>query len=173
MSGGSYNYLCNATLSERDDDLRRMYDRLRELEQKKAARRDESKAYGLAADATHRILAALDVPDALSAVWKAVEWRDSSDWGEDQMDNHVLQHAGALLPAHPVPRARARITEEALALVPGGDLTVIGAVGRVRDILTAAGCSVEPHPLELARVERLREEAGRLLEEADTLEASL
>lgn len=28
MSGGSYNYLCNATLSEREDDLRRMHDRL-------------------------------------------------------------------------------------------------------------------------------------------------
>lgn len=170
MSGGSYNYLCHAILSEHTDNLRRMYDRLRELEQKKAARREESKAYGLAADATGRILAALDVPDALSAVWYAVEWRDSCDWGEDQMDNHVLQHAGSLL-AVAEPKPRARVTQAALdALQKGSDLT---AVGRVRDILTAAGCSVEPHPLELARVQRLREEAARLLEEADTIEGSL
>lgn len=69
------------------------------------------------------------------------------------------------------PKPRAQITQEVLELLDrGGGLQ---AVTHARDILIAAGCEVEPHPLELARVMELRAQARRLLDEASLLEDSL
>lgn len=66
---------------------------------------------------------------------------------------------------------RARITQEVLDLLQRG--TGLPAVTHARDILVAAGCEVEPHSLELARIMELRAQARRLLDEATLLEDSL
>lgn len=83
MSGGSHNYLCFAdNLWDREEDLRHMADRLIEL--------------GYAEEAANETIATLfDLQMAkaslneqisrLHKVWKAVEWMDSGDSGEDQL----------------------------------------------------------------------------------------
>lgn len=85
MSGGSYNYLYCAEVSDllcnRDEDLHRMEDRLREL------------GYGgealLTAWLRHRASAAreslLQDQQRLGPIWQAVEWLDSGDWSEEQV----------------------------------------------------------------------------------------
>jgi hypothetical protein len=84
MSGGSYNYLCFAAdlydLAQKREDLEAMHDRLAALPWARTA-----------ADETARILAALDRLDSrirnspeLREVWRAIEWWDSCDTGEDQ-----------------------------------------------------------------------------------------
>lgn len=87
MSGGSYNYLC---FKDADDILGRIQD-LRDM----ANRLD-----GLCPEAAAETRAIFDGPRSLYAelekrierlgpLWKAVEWRDSSDWGQDQLDQAI------------------------------------------------------------------------------------
>lgn len=90
MSGGSYNYLAeheSGSLEARRGDIEAMRGRLAELEAQRvpgAAR---------AARLTRHVLIHLDLAEAraqeLADVWHAVEWRDSSDWGDDTM-RHAL-----------------------------------------------------------------------------------
>jgi hypothetical protein len=82
MSGGSYNYLCDATLLDREYDVRRMADRLQEMSHRhvaiaKAARKTQLLVYLMEL--------VQEAGDDLHNVWHAVEWRDSNDWGDDQM----------------------------------------------------------------------------------------
>ena len=74
MSGGSWNYLCYADLTNRTYDVEKMAEELRYLGFEKAA------------DETLRIHKAMvlaeDLRIGLQEVWRAVEWRDSSDIGE-------------------------------------------------------------------------------------------
>lgn len=94
MSGGSYNYLCYATLCEQVDDLRKMRDRLRELrldQSVRGGRRELAMTYKYAELQTQMILDAMNVPKALADIWHAVEWRDSGDWGQDQLESSVLE----------------------------------------------------------------------------------
>jgi len=83
VSGGSYNYLCHADA----DDILRMHSSLRSM----ADRLDE-----LCPEAAAETRAIFDGPGSLYAeleariarlkgLWKAVEWRDSCDWSEDQL----------------------------------------------------------------------------------------
>jgi len=87
MSGGSYNYLYNADA----DELRR---RRKELCKMAARLREMSHAYA-AAD-TDLLLAKVAMFDAfardidaealnLRSVWRAVEWLDSGDSGEERV----------------------------------------------------------------------------------------
>lgn len=83
MSGGSYNYLyCHVTgLEEQRSDIERMEERL------------QASGYYAAARATREVLYMLDaaerIAQSLHDVWLAVEWRDSNDWGEDQVREAV------------------------------------------------------------------------------------
>lgn len=87
MSGGSYNYLClaagNQQLGDHRGDLRAMVERLEQLA------RDGVPGAGLAAQRSRSVERHLQLADRLAEtledVWHAVEWRDSADWGEDQM----------------------------------------------------------------------------------------
>lgn len=95
MSGGSYNYLCHAfdldDLLEKRGSLREMADRLAGL--------------GYAEDAakeTEELLALLNQwrvraevrRNRLAAVWKAVEWLDSGDSGEDDVREALAAYRG-------------------------------------------------------------------------------
>lgn len=95
MSGGSYNYLCYALdlddLISKRGDLREMADRLAGL--------------GYAEDAakeTEELLVFLNQWSVraevrmkrLSDVWKAIEWWDSSDYGEDDVHEALAKYRG-------------------------------------------------------------------------------
>lgn len=87
MSGGSYNYLCyhSDSLSEHRSDLESMAERI------------EGLAYaGQAAADTRRVLALLDEAQRLAGhladVWRAVEWWDSGDYGEDQVVEEMAKY---------------------------------------------------------------------------------
>lgn len=85
MSGGSYNYLyCHASgLEAQRGDIEAMRDRLQGLEGSKAP------GAAKAARATRMVLNHLklaeDHAQQLAEVWRAVEWRDSGDWGDDEL----------------------------------------------------------------------------------------
>ena len=86
MSGGSYDYLFIAEdLFDRYHTIEAMRDRLAELGH-----------VGAAAD-TQRVLDGLDQAKSqaksLSEVWRAVEWLDSGDSGEDQVAEAVAAHS--------------------------------------------------------------------------------
>jgi hypothetical protein len=95
VSGGSYNYLCFHTdnLTEHLGDLEEMSKRLDGLPW----------ASDAAAD-TRRVLALLEqafqVAQGLGEVWRAVEWWDSADWGEEQVREETDRYrAGCSVPA--------------------------------------------------------------------------
>lgn len=84
MSGGSYNYLCTRVqpLDEQRCDLENMARRLEGLEWA-----------GAAAAETRRVIRLLDeanaAADRLAGAWRAIEWWDSCDWGEDHARRDV------------------------------------------------------------------------------------
>lgn len=167
MSGGSYNYLCYATLSDRQGDLEAMFGRLNELANEHAGE-PSGIGYRRAARATKRILDTLEVPDGLSRIWKAVEWRDSCDWGEDQMDEEAVEVMNML----PDPRPVVTITTGVLDALQTGrhDLET---VTRARAVLEASGCRVQSHALEEREIAGLKERAAALLRQAKLLEGTL
>lgn len=86
MSGGSYNYLFVADTPEeamgKSEDLKNMADRLtRDYPEHPVTRFTRR----LAATSVERI------PREVNDVWHAVEWRDSNDWGQDQLDKVMEQ----------------------------------------------------------------------------------
>lgn len=92
MSGGSYAYLCDADPTDvlgRMPRLRDMADRLDGL-------------CPAAAEKTRAIMALYDELDQrideLKGIWKAVEWRDSSDWSEEQPMEAVAKYVGTPVP---------------------------------------------------------------------------
>lgn len=96
MSGGAYNYLYTAAepwsgrLGTQRADLERMRDRLDQL----AA--DGVEGAHRAAFRTRVVLAHLEradtVAQSLTQAWHAVEWRDSGDWGREQMTEVLAQY---------------------------------------------------------------------------------
>lgn len=79
MSGGSYSYICwkgSSDIGGYRQEVGRM-----------AARLDGLGYHVIAAD-TRAVLAKLDELDAMLSPmerpWRAIEWWDSHDWGEDQ-----------------------------------------------------------------------------------------
>lgn len=94
MSGGSYNYLyCHmGGLEAQRGDIEAMRDRLQGLA--------EQGVPG-AAKAVRQTMMILDHFDraerhaqALTDVWHAVEWWDSSDYGEDQVHEALAEYLG-------------------------------------------------------------------------------
>ncbi len=83
MSGGSYNYLCWASTPQ---ELGARYDTIRDMADDLAAFGPEA---AHAAAATKKVVTALDnaaaVAKPINAVWKAMEWYHSSDWGRDRL----------------------------------------------------------------------------------------
>ena len=83
MSGGSYDYLCRADSDEifgRWSSLREMAARLDQVCPEAAA---ETRLF---AEGKGTLLQAVETHlERLKPLWKAVEWHDSGDWGEDQM----------------------------------------------------------------------------------------
>jgi hypothetical protein len=91
VSGGSYNYLYSHAggLEAQRGDIEAMRDRLQELEKQRvpgAAR---------AARQTRMVLNHLKLAEqhaqTLSEVWRTVEWRDSGDYGDDQVDEALAE----------------------------------------------------------------------------------
>ncbi|MGW4493761.1 hypothetical protein [Streptomyces sp. NPDC004376] len=101
MSGGSYNYLAEhqpGDLEARRGHIEAMRDRLTELETQGvpgAAR---------AARLTRYVLIHLDLAEQraqeLADAWHAVEWRDSSDWGDDTMREALADWAAKTDPRY-------------------------------------------------------------------------
>ncbi|WP_331763094.1 hypothetical protein OG571_47195 (plasmid) [Streptomyces sp. NBC_01369] len=91
MSGGSYNYLyCHvAGLEAQRSDLEAMRDRLAELE------REQVPGASKAARLTRYVLIHLDLAEAkaqeLADVWHAIEWRDSGDYGDSQVEEALAK----------------------------------------------------------------------------------
>lgn len=121
MSGGSYNYLCFADAGDvlqRRSTLAEMADRLDELCPEAAA---ETRALF---DGPRSLYAELEARLArLTDLWQAVEWRDSSDWTDQQVAEAVEKfraqgHAAAAL-VDDVARTQeiARLTMHAVRLL--------------------------------------------------------
>lgn len=87
MSGGSYDYLCFADAEDvlgRHRNLRAMADRLDKLCPEAAA---ETRAIF---DGPGSLYAELEARlTRLTDLWQAVEWRDSGDRGQDQLDKAI------------------------------------------------------------------------------------
>lgn len=91
MSGGSYNYLCykdSGNINEGRQDAHEMRDRLTELGYLDAAKETESVILMLDAFEV-RLQARID---RLNEVWRAVEWCDSGDSGEDGVKKAVEKY---------------------------------------------------------------------------------
>lgn len=86
MSGGSYNYLCDAfdldDLLKKQSDLRDMADRLAALGYARDAATETEELLTMLRQFEVRATVRLS---RLADVWKAVEWTDSCDWSEDSI----------------------------------------------------------------------------------------
>jgi hypothetical protein len=96
MSGGSYEYLCFKDASEllsasHDEPLQRMTDRLAALGYAPdAAAETQAVLYQLRQSRT-RIQTHID---RMRGIWRAVEWWDSSDSGEDGVVKALAEYRG-------------------------------------------------------------------------------
>lgn len=93
MSGGSWNYLCYKDIDElmngsSTELLQDMVDRLNSAGFKDVAQ-DTQRLVEYIKSASIRIETLFE---ALSPVFKAVEWFDSGDWGEETLNNEVLKY---------------------------------------------------------------------------------
>ncbi len=106
MSGGSYDYLFRNLddLGRRRGDITAMAERL------------EKSGYAAPAEATRRVLRALDlarlIAEGLEDVWHAVEWADSGDYVEDQVRDAVERYSQ---PFNPV-RAFAELVRDGVIM---------------------------------------------------------
>ena len=84
MSGGSYNYLCHKDFVGHAalDDLSNMVDRLAGLGYADDAARESAELLMIIRQFETR---AEVIADRLNGVWKAVEWWDSCDSGEESV----------------------------------------------------------------------------------------
>jgi len=83
MSGGSYDYLCfkdAGELAQHEETLQRMADRLARLGYADDAAKETMEVLLEMRQALNRLQTRIS---RLSGVWKAVEWWDSCDSGED------------------------------------------------------------------------------------------
>lgn len=124
MSGGSYNYLCWARdledLNGKRDTLREMADRLAGLgyAQDAAAETEELLVMLQQWEVRATVRAA-----RLAEVWKAVEWWDSCDSGEDDVRGALAAYRGEPGQAEINPRARRAYGMTNEQQIPAGDLS--------------------------------------------------
>jgi hypothetical protein len=108
MSGGSYNYLheLNHGLEGQRSDIEAMRDRLLAMSEGDHTELPQAAA-AQAAAATQNVLDLLNQArthaQTLRGVWHAVEWRDSGDYG----DNQVAEALTAYQEQHATPKAPA------------------------------------------------------------------
>lgn len=93
MSGGSWNYLYNKDIDElmngsSTEILQDMADRLNSAGFEDVAK-DTQRLVEYIKSASIRIETLFET---LSPVFKAVEWFDSGDWGEETLNNEVLKY---------------------------------------------------------------------------------
>ena len=96
MSGGSYNYLCFKTPAElmayeMEDPLAWMIDRLAKLGYAKDAAQESMAVLAELRAAKVRVGV---MADRLSDIWRAVEWWDSGDSGEDILKLELAKYRG-------------------------------------------------------------------------------
>jgi len=92
MSGGSYSYLCYKDadqILEHLSELEDMRDRLAELEYAADAAQETAE---LILIINQFFVRAGEVIDRLAPVWKAVEWWDSGDSGEDNLKKTLVEY---------------------------------------------------------------------------------
>lgn len=93
MSGGSFNYLCWSTgegLFKQQSDLKDMVAALNDLGAEDAAK--ETRDLLVAIETISKRLDAK--VERLSAVWKAVEWMQSGDWDQEELNTALRQYRG-------------------------------------------------------------------------------
>lgn len=91
MSGGSYNYLCYESfpeIMERTEDMETIAYRLIKLGAKDIAE-DIRDLINYCKDAKQTIM---DACERLHEVFRAVEWFDSGDIGEDDMQKEIKRY---------------------------------------------------------------------------------
>jgi hypothetical protein len=95
MSGGSYNYLCHtydlAGLLDRHADLEEMSERLAGLGYAQDAARETEELLVQLRQWRNRAEVRME---RLRDVWKAVEWWDSNDYSEDQVQDALKAYRG-------------------------------------------------------------------------------
>lgn len=95
MSGGSYDYLCDTweltQLREQMGNLDAMSKRLAGLGYAADAARETEELLVLLRQWENRAMVRVD---RLRPVWKAVEWWDSCDWGEDAVKEALAAYRG-------------------------------------------------------------------------------
>jgi hypothetical protein len=92
MSGGSYNYLCGkdqGSIIDYQDELEKMSNRLAGLGYAVDAAKETEELILIIRQFLNRAGARID---RLSAVWKAVEWWDSCDWGEEELKEALTRY---------------------------------------------------------------------------------
>ena len=91
MSGGSYNYLCYADFPDicsKISDLEDMRDRLLALGYMDSAEETEGvilmiKSFRVRIEARIK---------RLNEIWQAVEWKDSGDWGMENIEEAIKKY---------------------------------------------------------------------------------
>ena len=101
MSGGSWNYLYNKDIDElmngsSTEILQDMADRLNSAGFEDVAK-DTQRLVEYIKSASIRIETLFET---LSPVFKAVEWFDSADWGEETLNNEILKYRNARLDSY-------------------------------------------------------------------------
>lgn len=94
MSGGSYNYLCLKDadqIREREEELQWMADRLSELGYAQDAAQETMEVLLTIRAFETRMQARID---RLRGIWRAVEWWDSGDSGEDSLEHELKVYRG-------------------------------------------------------------------------------
>lgn len=95
MSGGSYDYLCDAfdlsDLADKRHQLEAMAERLAGLPWARVPAFETRRLL----DAIDRLSIRVEAAKELRKVWHAVEWWDSCDWGEDQVREAVRAYEDA------------------------------------------------------------------------------
>lgn len=95
MSGGSYNYLCHKfdtqDLLNATEELRQMSDRLAGLGYAQDAAQETEQLLLTLRQVQNRVSA---IQQRLAPVWRAIEWWDSCDSGEDGVKAALARYRG-------------------------------------------------------------------------------
>lgn len=94
MSGGSFNYLCDQDAADilgnrvRDDLLAMALT----LQTRPDGAEVADATFAVLQDARESLLRLQPLIDQLRDVWKAVEWTESGDWGEERVSEAISDY---------------------------------------------------------------------------------